>query len=86
MSNAVQLLRASRGRNLLISSRMAQPSELRSPSDVINLCTLLGLNQTAARDALCKNTRLVLMHADARKSLTRSTLGLKRKYEDDELS
>ncbi|KAH9492719.1 Ribonuclease P protein subunit p30 [Bulinus truncatus] len=68
ISNALSLVKAICGKNIIISSGAEQPIDLRSPYDVINLARLFGLNHSQAKDALCKNCRAVLMHAKSRKT------------------
>ena len=48
-SNATALARATRGRNIIISSGARTAFELRGPYDVINLSTLFGLPESHAK-------------------------------------
>ena len=59
ISNAQQLLRLTRGRNVVLSSGAERPMELRGPHDVANLCVAppalawLPLLTAAAAEASC---------------------------------
>ncbi|CAG5124293.1 unnamed protein product [Candidula unifasciata] len=68
ISNAMSLIRAGGGKNVIISSGSEQPIDLRSPYDVINLARLFGLSHSQAKDAICRNCRAVLKHAESRKT------------------
>lgn len=75
LSNAINVTRSCRGRNIIISSTATNPMELRGPYDVANIGILFGMNENQAKDAVQSNCRAVLMHAVARKSI-RSTMDL----------
>ena len=68
ITNAIQLIRVTRGRNLIISSSLQKLLEFRSPYDVIHMASVFGLNQALARAAIADNVRKVLHHAEARKN------------------
>ncbi|GFO11678.1 ribonuclease p protein subunit p30 [Plakobranchus ocellatus] len=68
ISNALTLISVSRGKGVIISSAAEKPIDVRSPWDVMNLGKLFGLNQTQAKDAISRNCRAVLKHAEARKT------------------
>ncbi|XP_072014312.1 ribonuclease P protein subunit p30-like [Amphiura filiformis] len=72
ISNALNLVRACRGRNIIISSFANKPLELRGPHDVVNLGLLFGMNENQAKDAVQRNCRAVIMHAATRKSIRSS--------------
>ena len=48
-SNAAALARATRGKNIIVSSGARSAFELRSPHDAMNLCTLFGLTMQSAK-------------------------------------
>eukprot|EP00158_Paraphelidium_tribonemae_P001882 Partr_v1_DN24900_c0_g1_i2_m29910 putative ribonuclease p len=75
ISNAMSLIRVTRGRNIILSSGAERANELRSPHDVINLATLFGMTQKSALDAL-HNSRVVAMHAYSRKYIHRSVIAV----------
>ncbi|KAG2485580.1 hypothetical protein HYH03_015741 [Edaphochlamys debaryana] len=63
---AQALVRATRGRNILLSSSARSAFEVRSPLEVAAMATLFGLTRQQAQDALCLAPRAVLAHAAAR--------------------
>lgn len=63
ISNATGLIRATRGRGLLISSEAKRTADLRGPYDVINLATFWGLKQEFGMG----DGRKVVLHSDARR-------------------
>ncbi|KJE91126.1 ribonuclease P/MRP 30 subunit [Capsaspora owczarzaki ATCC 30864] len=69
--NALSLIRATKGRNVILSSGAQKPIELRSPYDVMNLGLLFGLTHERSRNCLTSLPRGVLYHAE-----TRLTTGL----------
>ena len=66
VSNAMGLVRVTRGRNIIISSGAHKLSLLRSPYDALNLGVLAGLTFEQARACLSTNCERVLEHAKAR--------------------
>lgn len=75
-TNAQALTRATRGRNVVISSGANSMHELRGAHDVINLGTFLGLTEQQAQDSVSKNAVAVVEHARRRKAY-RATLTLR---------
>ena len=67
ISNALELVRATRGRNIVLSSGAADPMDIRGPHDVANLAMLFGLNEAAARSAVSAWPRAVLDRARERR-------------------
>jgi ribonuclease P/MRP protein subunit RPP1 len=61
-SNATALIRATKGKNIIISSDAYESLHIRAPLDVINMCTFFSMNPTQARDALTINPKLTLIH------------------------
>jgi ribonuclease P/MRP protein subunit RPP1 len=74
LSNANAIVRASRGRGLLITSSATQAMGLRSPYDVINLATFWGLSQERGREAMAENARKVLVKAQTRTGVHKGVL------------
>ncbi|EKX31759.1 hypothetical protein GUITHDRAFT_122047 [Guillardia theta CCMP2712] len=70
-SNAMELVRATRGRNLIISSQAERAMELRSPHDVISMSEMLGLGQ-GGRGKLCLDANASKLLAQARKRRRKS--------------
>lgn len=67
ISNALLLVRATRGRNLLLSSEARRAIDARSAHDVANLGSLFGLSASAARQCLSGNARAAIAHGEARR-------------------
>jgi ribonuclease P/MRP protein subunit RPP1 len=63
ISNATGLIRATRGRGLLISSEARRTADLRGPFDVINLATFWGMKQEFGMG----DGRKVVLHSEARR-------------------
>ena len=63
ISNATQLIRASRGRGLVISSEARTGVELRGPWDAINLAAVWGLGQERGHEAMSKECRSLVVNA-----------------------
>ncbi|KAJ1972488.1 RNA-binding RNA processing protein rpp1 [Dimargaris verticillata] len=74
ISNAMSLCRATRGRNIIISSEARRPLEVRSPYDIVNLGTLFSLNQDRAKHALTTCPRAVLYRCETRLFAFRSAI------------
>ncbi|BFZ55915.1 RNA-binding RNA processing protein rpp1 [Savitreella phatthalungensis] len=68
-SNASSLVRASRGKGILISSGAASQNLLRSPHDMINLATFWGLPQNRAAQAVGDNARKLIVKAMTRRTV-----------------
>uniref|UniRef100_A0A061QLY7 Ribonuclease P/MRP protein subunit RPP1 n=1 Tax=Tetraselmis sp. GSL018 TaxID=582737 RepID=A0A061QLY7_9CHLO len=66
-NNAQALIRATHGRNIILSSSTQIPFELRGPYDVINLATQMGLSQKQAKEAITKRCEAVIARAANRK-------------------
>eukprot|EP00053_Salpingoeca_punica_P007315 m.67107 g.67107 ORF g.67107 m.67107 type:complete len:345 (+) comp14092_c0_seq1:27-1061(+) len=76
ISNAQALVRACKGRNLIITSEAASAFAIRGPYDIANFATLFGLSISAAKQALAQNTRSVLLHGSMRSSTYRGVLAV----------
>jgi ribonuclease P/MRP protein subunit RPP1 len=63
ISNATGLVRATRGRGIIVSSEARRTADLRGPFDVINLATFWGLKQ----DVGMGDGQKVVMHSEARR-------------------
>lgn len=74
ISNALDLVRVSRGRNIIISSEAVDEMDLRGPYDISNLGLLFGLKEDQSKAAVSKHVRAVLFHADARKGTGKSAI------------
>ncbi|XP_076439526.1 ribonuclease P protein subunit p30-like [Babylonia areolata] len=67
ISSALKLCSICKGKNLIISSGCEKAIEMRGPYDIINLGLLFGLSQAQSKNAISRNCRAVLKHAEARK-------------------
>ncbi|PNH05238.1 Ribonuclease P protein subunit p30, partial [Tetrabaena socialis] len=65
--NAQALVRATRGKNILLSSSARSASEVRSPLELLHVGALLGLTRQQAQAAISLAPRAVLAHAAARR-------------------
>lgn len=74
ISNAMELVRASKGRNIIMSSEAENQMDLRGPYDVANLGRLFGLKEEQCKAAVSRNVRAVLYHAQARRGTEKSTV------------
>ncbi|ORY01412.1 ribonuclease P protein subunit p30 [Basidiobolus meristosporus CBS 931.73] len=76
ISNAINLIRVTRGKNIIVTSEAQRAMELRGPYDIINLCSLFGLNQAAARDCLTINCRSVIYHSETRRNVHKGVVSV----------
>lgn len=67
IANASNLVKATKRKNIILSSQAADLFEQRAPWDVINLACLLGLNIEEAHKTIVDNPAIALEHARARK-------------------
>ena len=74
ISNATQLIRASRGRGLIISSEAKNALACRGPWDVVNLAAVWGLGQERGHEAITKETRTVVVTAGLRRTSYRGAV------------
>jgi len=66
--NAMNLVRVTRGKNIIISSAAEKLMDIRSPYDIANLGTLFGLNFDIAKNCLSSNCHSILLHGATRKA------------------
>eukprot|EP00123_Amoebidium_parasiticum_P011525 comp20763_c0_seq1/m.27231 comp20763_c0_seq1/g.27231 ORF comp20763_c0_seq1/g.27231 comp20763_c0_seq1/m.27231 type:complete len:280 (-) comp20763_c0_seq1:272-1111(-) len=76
ISNAQHIIRATQGRNIIISSQAAKALDLRGPYDIINLAVLFGLQQAEGKKTLTTNPRAVLLHAGTRTGTHRAVVAV----------
>lgn len=60
IANATALIRATRGRGIIISSEAKRALGVRAPWDVVNLACVWGLPQDRAKEAICEEARKVV--------------------------
>ncbi|KAK1809882.1 RNA-binding RNA processing protein rpp1 [Friedmanniomyces endolithicus] len=74
IGNATQLIRASRGRGLIISSEAKAAVGCRGPWDAINLATIWGLAQDRGFEAMSKEPRSVVVTAQLKRTSYRGVI------------
>lgn len=74
ISHATQLIRATRGRGLIVSSEASKAASCRGPADVINLAAVWGLGQERGKEALDKLARSVVVSAQLKRSSFRGVI------------
>lgn len=74
ISNATQLIRASRGRGLIISSAAKAAVACRGPWDAINLAAVWGLSQERGYEAMSKECRSVVVAAQLKRTSYRGVI------------
>ena len=82
ISNAIQLIRVARNKNILLSTGAERVSELRSPHDVISLGCLFGLNLNQSFEAM-KCAHDILLHAYSRKHVFKTVMMEITESDDD---
>lgn len=68
ISNATALIRATRGRGIIISSEAQQALCVRAPWDVVNLACIWGLTQERGREAVSEEARKVVALAGLKRT------------------
>jgi ribonuclease P/MRP protein subunit RPP1 len=74
MQNAAMFLRAGRKRNFIFCSGASLASEIRTPTECIHLGSLFGLSQSETHKCLTANARSVLLHAESRQGVYKSSI------------
>lgn len=74
LSNAANLVRATRGRGIIVTSEASTVFGLRGPYDIMNLTTFWGLSQEKGRETICDNARKVLVKAETRRGVHKGVL------------
>lgn len=74
ISNATQMIRATRGRGLVISSEAQRALGCRGPADVVNMAVLWGLGQERGMEAICREARSVVVQAEMRRRSFRGVI------------
>ncbi|EPS44651.1 hypothetical protein H072_1343 [Dactylellina haptotyla CBS 200.50] len=76
LQNAAALIRATKGKGIVISSEARKATLCRAPFDVINLATLWGLNQENGKDAIAKGPRAVMLQAKMKRQSFRGVIDI----------
>ncbi len=74
ISNATQLIRATRGRGIIISSEAKNAMACRGPFDVVNLAVLWGLSQERSAEAIGRESRNVVVQAELKRRSFRGVI------------
>lgn len=74
ISNATQIIRATRGRGIVISSEAKRALACRGPWDVINLAAVWGLGQEKGLEAIGREARSVVVQAEIRRRSFRGVI------------
>jgi ribonuclease P/MRP protein subunit RPP1 len=68
ISNAMALIRATRGRGIIISSEAKRALGVRAPWDVVNLACVWGLTPERGKEAVCEEARKVVALAGLKRT------------------
>ncbi|GAA5913689.1 hypothetical protein JCM8208_005903 [Rhodotorula glutinis] len=61
IAGAREVVRATEGRGVVVSSGAHRAGEMRAPEDLVNLCALIGLPPSQAKDALTVNPQRAIL-------------------------
>ncbi|KAG8527061.1 uncharacterized protein KY384_008490 [Bacidia gigantensis] len=84
ISNATQLIRATRGKGIVISSEAKEALACRSPADIINLAALWGLPQERGTEAVGREARSVVVQAEMKRRSYRGVIDVLHGGEEPE--
>lgn len=76
IGNAMSLIRATRGRGIIVSSEARRALGLRAPWDVINLTCVWGLSQERGKEAICEEARKVTALAKLKRTSWRGIVDI----------
>lgn len=76
IGNAMSLIRATRGRGIIVSSEAKRALSLRAPWDVINLACVWGLSQERGKEAICEEARKVTALAQLKRTSWRGIVDI----------
>ena len=74
ITNATQLIRATKGKGIIISSEASSAIGLRGPMDLVNLAAVWGLSSDRGREAVELEARSVVVMADMRRTSWRGVI------------
>lgn len=74
IANAMALIRATRGRGIIISSEAKRTLGVRAPMDVVNLACVWGLSQERGKEAVCEEARKVVALAKLKRTSWRGVV------------
>ena len=76
LRSGIEIVKNSKGKNVILSSNADSYMEMRGPYDIANLGLLFGLTENQARAAISKNCESVVLHAFGRKQTAKSVLSI----------
>lgn len=76
ISNATQLIRATRGQGIIISSEAKRALACRGPWDIINLAAVWGLGQEKGIEAVGREARSVVVQAGMKRTSFRGVINV----------
>ncbi|OKL56737.1 hypothetical protein UA08_07735 [Talaromyces atroroseus] len=76
ISNAMSLIRATRGRGIIISSEAKRALAIRAPMDVVNLACVWGLPQERGKEAVCEEARKVVALSSIKRTSWRGVIDI----------
>lgn len=76
IGNAMALIRATRGRGIIVSSEARKALNVRAPWDVINLACVWGLSQERGKEAVCEEARKVVALAGLKRTSWRGIVDI----------
>lgn len=85
IGNAMSLIRATRGRGIIVSSEARKALGIRAPWDVINLTCVWGLSQERGKEAVCEEARKVVALAKLKRSSWRGIVDVVDGGEPEEI-
>jgi ribonuclease P/MRP protein subunit RPP1 len=74
IAGATSLIRATRGRGVIVSSEAKSALGLRGPHDVMNLCQVWGAEQARGKEALCEEAGKVVRLAELKRRSYRGVI------------
>lgn len=76
IGNATSLIRATRGRGIIISSEAKRALAIRAPMDVANLACIWGLSQERGKEAICEEARKVVALSSIKRTSWRGVIDI----------
>lgn len=76
IGNAMALIRATRGRGIIISSEAKRALAIRAPADVINLACVWGLSSERGKEAVCEEARKLVALARLKRTSWRGIVDI----------
>jgi RNase P/RNase MRP subunit p30 len=64
----MNLIRVTKGKNIIITSCAQETISIRNPYDIMNLCSLMNLTQAQAKAALSSNPQTAILHGKIRRT------------------